>query len=761
RILPLSTGTKGLHPRIPGKRGVWGVHPAIALFFLLGVIALSFGDLMEIIPLLAPLVASPLFPFFHEIHDLLAAGLVIYATYKYRVNRLGVAAILLYVAVHIPYFIIQFPENAPELLRVLFSAFGAAFGVWLIRRLYKTEDQMEASQETLSRSEVKYRDLYENAPVAYYSVGTDGLVKECNKAFQLLLGYSKEELVGKDRLELFAPGNIAKAKVIFENFKNAIPIENEELVYLTKDGREIYGLLSANPVFDENGQVVLSRSVVKDITEHKKMELELIESEERLRTTVENAPFGIATSGLDRQFLTANPSFCRILGYTESELRRMTFKDITLPEDTSKSIEQMTRLDAGRISSFSQEKRYIRKDGEVIVGRVSVSLVRDQKHNPRYYVAELEDVTEQRRAEENLLHSAKEWESTFDSVTDLVSIHSRDLRVIKANKAFANALHKTKDEVVGRYCYELFHDTDKPPAFCPHDKTLVHKTTTIVEEFEPSLGIWVQIAIAPVIDEKGEVIATVHTTRDISERKRMQEQLIAQDRLASIGQLVSGVAHEINNPLTGVIGFSELLLNRKDLPEDVKADLKIVNDEAMRTVKIVKNLLTFARRQPEGKAPVDINEQIQRVLGLRNHEQKVNNINIVTHFASDLPKVMGNSSQLQQVFFNIVINAEFFMLEAHQKGNLTITTKRSHNLVLASFTDDGPGISEENMKSIFSPFFTTKEVGKGTGLGLSICYGIITEHGGKIYAENEPGKGAAFIVELPINKETTNQDVAR
>jgi signal transduction histidine kinase len=229
----------------------------------------------------------------------------------------------------------------------------------------------------------------------------------------------------------------------------------------------------------------------------------------------------------------------------------------------------------------------------------------------------------------------------------------------------------------------------------------------------------------------------------------MQEQLMAQDRLASIGQLVSGVAHEINNPLTGIIGFSELLLQR-DLPDDVKADLKIVNDEAMRTAKIVKNLLTFARKQPEGKAPVDINEEIQRVLDLRNHEQKVNNIQVITRFASDLPQVMGNASQLQQVLFNIVINAEFFMLEAHQKGNLTITTERIGDFVRASFTDDGPGIPEEHMRNLFTPFFTTKEVGKGTGLGLSICHGIITEHGGRIYAESELGKGATFVVELPL-----------
>jgi len=253
---------------------------------------------------------------------------------------------------------------------------------------------------------------------------------------------------------------------------------------------------------------------------------------------------------------------------------------------------------------------------------------------------------------------------------------------------------------------------------------------------------------SPVTDKGGKYIGAIACVQDITERKRMQEQLIMQDRLASIGQLVSGVAHEINNPLTSVIGFSELLLKR-DLPDDVKAELKMINDEALRTIKIINGLLTFARKQPEGKTAIDINEEIQKVLALRGHEQEVNNIHVITHFASDLPPVMGNSSQLQQVFFNIVINAEFFMLKAHQRGNLTITTERTGESVRASFSDDGPGISKEIRAQLFSPFFTTKEVGKGTGLGLSICHGIITEHGGKIWIGSELDEGSIFIIELP------------
>jgi len=252
------------------------------------------------------------------------------------------------------------------------------------------------------------------------------------------------------------------------------------------------------------------------------------------------------------------------------------------------------------------------------------------------------------------------------------------------------------------------------------------------------------------IEWEGET-AYLASLRDITERKEMEQQLVVADRLASIGELVAGIAHEINNPLTSVVGFSELVLNR-NIPTDVRKNLEIVYSEAQRAAGIVKNLLTFARKHAVGKQLVNISSIIEKVLELRAYEQKVNNIELNTRFAPGLPEVMVDYFQLQQVFTNIIINAEYFMAEAHHRGTLTITTERLDHTVRVSFTDDGPGIGKENLGHLFDPFFTTKEIGKGTGLGLSICHGIITEHGGRIYAESELGKGATFIVELPITQ---------
>jgi len=222
------------------------------------------------------------------------------------------------------------------------------------------------------------------------------------------------------------------------------------------------------------------------------------------------------------------------------------------------------------------------------------------------------------------------------------------------------------------------------------------------------------------------------------------------DRLASIGELAAGTAHELNNPLTSVIGFSQLLMER-DIPDDIREDMNLIYNEAQRAANVTKNLLAFARKHAPVKQLSQINNIIEDVLKLRAYEHKVNGIEVERQLAPDLPEIRVDYFQMQQVLLNIIINAEHFMTEAHNRGTLTITTKKQNSTVRISIADDGPGISPENLRRIFDPFFTTKEAGKGTGLGLSICHGIVAEHGGQIYARNQQGKGATIFIELPID----------
>jgi signal transduction histidine kinase len=230
-------------------------------------------------------------------------------------------------------------------------------------------------------------------------------------------------------------------------------------------------------------------------------------------------------------------------------------------------------------------------------------------------------------------------------------------------------------------------------------------------------------------------------------------------RLATVGEMASGIAHEINNPLTSVIGFAQLLL-QKDTTEDVKEYAKIIDDGAQRVANIVKRLLTFARQHKPEKVYVDINQIIETTLQLRAYELETSNIKVTRHLDTDLPWTMADASQLQRVFLNIIINAETEMSSAHGKGKLLIKTKATDNTIRISFKDSGPGIAKENLERIFDPFFTSRKGTKGTGLGLSICHAIISEHKGQLYVKSKLGQGATFIVELPLITEEKQLELA-
>ena len=246
-----------------------------------------------------------------------------------------------------------------------------------------------------------------------------------------------------------------------------------------------------------------------------------------------------------------------------------------------------------------------------------------------------------------------------------------------------------------------------------------------------------------------QAAGTLLLLRDVTEERLLQERLLQSEKMASVGQLVSGVAHELNNPLTGVMGFAQLLLMR-DLDERSRHEVETIYSEAERAAKIVQNLLSFARRRKAAKELVDVIVLLERVLELRSYDLRVKNISLDLALDPRLPKTMADADQLQQVFFNIIINAEQAMLQARGRGRLTVRSARAGDRIRLTFADDGPGVPPENLRRIFDPFFTTKEAGAGTGLGLTIAYGIIEDHGGRISVDSALGRGATFTVDIPI-----------
>ena len=482
------------------------------------------------------------------------------------------------------------------------------------------------------------------------------------------------------------------------------------------------------------------------VIERKQAEEALKASEEKYSTLIEESSDGIVILK-DRLVVFANQMMCEMSGYSPYGILGTSFHELVPPEYREILAERERRDLAKEFVSGREEFEIITKDGKRM--RVESRLINIvYKGGPAGMVI-IHDITERKENEEKLKQAAQEWRTTFDSITDLVFIHDKDNRIVRVNKAVANMLKTTPKELVGKFCHEMMHGTNEPPDNCPHLQMMKTGKPAFIETFDPNLAKYFYESASPLVNKKGEIIGSVLVARDVTQQKRMEEQLIMTDRLASIGELSSGIAHELNNPLTSVIGFSQMLMEG-DVPAHMKEDLATVYSEALRAAAIVKNLLTFARKHAPIKQLSQVNTVVEDVLRLRAYEQKVNNINLENHFAPNLPQIMMDHFQIQQVFLNIIVNAEFAMTEAHNKGNLTITTEKVADFIRVTFTDDGSGISKENLKHIFNPFFTTKDVGKGTGLGLSICHGIVTEHGGKIYARSEKDQGTIFVVELPL-----------
>ena len=371
---------------------------------------------------------------------------------------------------------------------------------------------------------------------------------------------------------------------------------------------------------------------------------------------------------------------------------------------------------------------------------------------------------ERKKAEEALKQSEHSYRVLFESTLDgLIVMDIETMKVVFGNQTAAKLYgYESMGDAIGINPLDFVHSDDKEKVLEVIKKDLFEKGLRQVNEFRTitrdGREMWIS-AIGTGTEYQGRPAILV-SIRDITEQKkvegakrRLEEQLQLSSRLAAIGELSAGVAHEINNPLTAIKGFSELLLARYDLDEAVKSDVKAIFKEVQRAIKVTQDMLSFARRHEPEKCFISINEALAKNLDLYACHMKTNNIDMVVEFDPELPKTMADFYQLQQVFMNIVINAEQAMSEAHGRGKLTVKTQRSDGMIQVIFADDGPGISEENMKRIFDPFFTTKEIGKGTGLGLSICYGLVEAHGGRIYARSRAGQGASFIVEIPIVSE--------
>lgn len=361
---------------------------------------------------------------------------------------------------------------------------------------------------------------------------------------------------------------------------------------------------------------------------------------------------------------------------------------------------------------------------------------------------EEDDIEQESLLFQQIYKSQKWWQHIIDAITDYLFVIDQNYKILRTNKAFANLFDKEPADIIMKPYYELF-GMDRPHEWC----VLPNKKSPFCpRSLERSLNDMVYlISCFPIFYDDNEAI--VYIMKDITENRRLKDQIYHLDKLSSLGTLTSGVAHEINNPLTGIIGYTEMLL-MKDGDEKTRKYLKNIYDSAIRCKRIVENMLTFSRQTPAQKSIENINDIVDKTIELHEYWLKTTNIEIIKNY-DEVPSIAIDRQQIQQVILNLLINAEYAIEESANRGRIVLKTEydRRDETVSITISDNGTGIQPDTIQKIFDPFFTTKPVNKGTGLGLSIAHGIIAEQGGNIIAESTVGEGTSFIIRIPASGE--------
>ena len=625
------------------------------------------------------------------------------------------------------------------------------------RELREAEVRRERKQaeEGLKQSEEEFRRLVEDMNDGYCVLQGSEVVF-ANARSAEMFGYEQEEVVGRTVQELLPSEIVEKLVEAHVRRRRGESMPPQYEITLTRKDQTTCSVEFGARLIEYRGKPATS-VVIRDITERKRMEQALRESEEHYSALVGNLTDAVfqVKGGV---VTWCNDRVEEIYGYPEDELLGKN-ASFFYPSDSSPS--EFTRRVAAAIRErgfFRSISKFQKKDGSLVDIEYSLSQIPGKA--PIEIIAVARDVTERKQAEEALRRSEEYFRSLTENISDVVIVLGSDGTIRYQSPSFKRMLGEYRSS---KDLFEFVHPDDMANATETFAELMQNPGATVHREIRGQHrdGSWrtFEVVGRNLLDNPA-VGGIVVTFRDITERKqaeeerqRMEQQLQLAGRLAAVGELAAGIAHELNNPLTAVQAFAQFLADRDNLDESVKSDVETIYREAQRASRITTSLLRFARRHRPDKRLISINEVVERALELHAYRMKLSNIEVLVELAPDLPMTMADSDQMHQVFVNIITNAEQTMTEAHSKGKLRVKTQMVDEMVQAAFTDDGPGIPEDNLKSIFDPFFTTKEVGNGTGLGLSICYGIVREHGGHMYARSKPGEGATLVVEIPIVSE--------
>ncbi len=503
-------------------------------------------------------------------------------------------------------------------------------------------------------------------------------------------------------------------------------------------------LVSTSRIHGAINESMQTIHVLKDITDRR-------EAERRYRELFDTIQEGLFFSTPEGRFVEVNDALVRMLGYdSREELLQIDIVTQLYLSPEQRTGFQQEMNSKGVLRNYEETLR--RKDGSLIFSLQNAFAVRDAQGHVLQYRGLMLDITELKTFQAELQRQRDFNNKILNNTQSMILVVDTAGLISYANKRCFDAGGYTQEDLLGHRLVELVSPGRRQALVEAVGETLAGRQVDNLELpvlLGQGRGGQFSVNLSPMRDEAGHVNSMVVVMTDITDAAMLQAKLMHTEKMAAVGQLVSGVAHEVNNPLTAVLGYADLLLEAPDVPAHAKDDLKIILQEAQRTKQIVQNLLSFARQMPPQRDAVRLNLIVRRTLALRSYDFSSHGIKVEERLNETVPEVIGDAHQLQQVFLNILNNAYDAVKETGRTGRIEISTTAGRGFVEVVFRDNGNGIASPDR--IFDPFFTTKDVGKGTGLGLSICYGIVREHGGEIVcANNSDGHGATFIVRLPI-----------
>jgi PAS domain S-box-containing protein len=604
-----------------------------------------------------------------------------------------------------------------------------------------SEEQLDQLSQVIMRSQRNFKELIDSFDDPACALSLDGTMRTVNKRITELTGLTYSELVGRKIYDLIDEPTQADVERGLGRFLEKRRWAGTVRIRLKNNARPLYFECALNGIV-KGDEVVGASMLGRDVTEQREKELRFTELFETLQE-------GVYFSTPDGHLLDANPALVSMLGYAEKG-DLLAAEPAALNFDAGQPVLGRAIDDRGGVRT--REIKLRRKDGNAAIFLDSSRAVWDTSGTIIRYQGTLVDITERRKMERQLAQQEEFRARLLESFPDLILVVDLEERYTFVSSRARDLLGCEPQGMLGKKISEL---EDHSPELA----SLYHEVVSGKQVFSAAEygarhrdGTWrtMRAAGSQLVDADAKISGVIISVRDITLERKLEQQVVQSERLAAMGAMIGGVAHELNNPLTAIMGVSELLQDI-ETNETSRKQLAMLQQQARRAAEIVQNLTYFSRPPAPGKSRINLVEVVERTLNLHAYSLRKNNITVDFLKEAGVPYAMGDPHQLMQVFLNLILNAEHAIRDARDKGTLRIRLGKGDNSVWVSFHDDGPGIPKENLSSIFDPFYTTKRPGRGTGLGLSICKSVMKEHSGSIEASNSPEGGAVFTVTLPIS----------